>query len=401
MIKILQGKRIILGVSGGIAAYKSAALTSKLVQAGALVDVVLTAGAREFITPLTFQALTHRPVYVDMFDIPSGDNIPHVTLAAEADLLLIAPATANTLAKLAHGLADNLLTAIALATTAPTLIAPAMESHMWAHPATQANLAQLVDWGATTIGPAEGRLASSATGAGRMVEPETIVDAARQLLAKTGDMAGKRVVVTAGGTREALDPVRYLTNRSSGKMGYALAEAARDRGADVTLISTANLPLPLGVSLVAVNSAAEMEQAVLSAIDEADALVMAAAVADYRPTQQAEHKIKKSDGDLAVPLARTGDILQAVAAQRTQTGRPKRVIGFAAETEDLLVNAAGKLARKGLDLIVANDVSAADAGFEVDTNRVTLLGADGSVTQLPLLSKFEVADCIWDRVLIL
>lgn len=397
MIKVLSGKRIVLGVTGGIAAYKSAAVASKLVQAGALVDVVLTPGAARFITPLTFQALTHRTVYTDMFDIPPGQNIPHVTLAAEADLLLIAPATANTLAKMTHGLADNLLTAIALATTAPRLLAPAMESHMWQNSATQANLARLKEGGAYTIGPAEGRLASGASGGGRMVEPELIVEAARQVLGRNGDLAGKQVVITAGATREALDPVRYLTNRSTGKMGYALAEAARDRGATVTLISSAGLPAPFGVTLTPVISAAEMARAVLAHLTGADALVMAAAVADYRPANVAEQKIKKSDDDLVLPLARTADILLAVAAQRAQTGWPRRVIGFAAETENLLNHAAGKLARKGLDFIVANDVTRSDTGFAVDTNQVTILGADGSTEAWPLLSKIEVAHRIWDR----
>ncbi len=397
----LKNKRIVLGITGGIAAYKSAIVASKLVQAGAQVEVVMTGAAQKFITPLTFQALTHRRVYTNLFHLPPGENIPHITLADNTDLLLIAPATANTLAKLAHGLADNLLTAIALATPAPILAAPAMESDMWLHPATQENAARLQSRGITLIGPAEGRLASGAMGKGRMVEPGFVLDAARQVLAQHGDMAGKRVVVTAGGTREALDPVRYLTNRSSGKTGHALAATARDRGATVTLITTAPLPVPLGVQAVRVVSAADMQAAVLSHIDQADALVMAAAVADYRPETLAAQKIKKSGAGLALPLARTGDILQAVAHQRERTGRPRCTVGFAAETEALLENAAEKLARKRLDLIAANDVSRPDAGFGVDTNQVTLLFKDGAAETLPLMSKTAVANHIWDRTLAL
>lgn len=398
MTKYLQNKRIVLGITGGIAAYKSASLTSKLVQGGALVDVVMTEAAQKFVTPLTFQALTHRRVYTNLFELPSDENIPHIALADQADLLLIAPATANTLAKIANGLANNLLTAIALATPTPILVAPAMETDMWEHPATQANMARLTEWGTHVVGPAEGRLASGAMGRGRMVEPELILDTIRYLLAKTGDMAGKRVVITAGGTREPLDPVRYITNRSTGRMGYALAETARDRGAQIILISTANLPLLTGVELVSVNTAAEMKEAVLTYITKTDALVMAAAVADYRPANLAQHKIKKSDDDLTLPLARTDDILQAVAAQRSKVGWPKCVVGFAAETGDLLKNAAEKIARKNLDFIVANDVSRSDAGFAVDTNQVTILNADGSVKHLPLMSKIEVAEQVWDRV---
>ncbi|MFQ5576125.1 MAG: bifunctional phosphopantothenoylcysteine decarboxylase/phosphopantothenate--cysteine ligase CoaBC [Anaerolineae bacterium] len=397
-VNALHGRKIVLGVCGGIAAYKSAALTSKLVQQGALVNVALTGAAQKFITPLTFQALTHRRVYADIFHLPPDENIPHIALAKQADLLLIAPATANTLAKIANGLADNLLAAVALATSAPILVAPAMESDMWQHPATQTNIARLVEWGVSVVGPAEGRLASGATGRGRMVEPDAIVDAARRVLGQTGDMAGKRVVVTAGGTREPLDPVRYITNRSTGKMGYALAKVARDRGADVTLISTVNLPPPAGVALVNAGSAAEMKEAVLQAIARADALVMAAAVADYRPATVAGQKIKKSGAELVLSLTRTADILQAVAAHRQKTGCPRCVVGFAAETEDLLDNAAQKLARKRLDYIAANDVSRPDAGFAAPTNQITLLGADGSVEQLPLLSKAEAAARIWDRV---
>ncbi|HXV42701.1 MAG TPA: bifunctional phosphopantothenoylcysteine decarboxylase/phosphopantothenate--cysteine ligase CoaBC [Anaerolineae bacterium] len=399
-IKVLHNKRIILGVTGGIAAYKAAAVCSQLVQGGALVDVVMTASAQKFITPLTFQALTHRPVYTDMFDIPAGENIPHIALADAADLLLIAPATAHTLGKLANGLADDLLAAIALATPAPLLLAPAMETDMWRHPATQANLDKLRAWGATIVGPAEGHLASGAVGLGRMVEPEEIVGAARVVLGRHGDLAGRRVVVTAGGTREAIDPVRFVSNHSSGKMGYAVAVAARDRGAAVTLITTAALPDPFGMEVLHLDSAEQMLAAVLEATREADVLIMAAAVADFRPGTVAGQKIKKkgeTEG-LALELVRNPDILAEVAAQKAAGHGPRLSVGFAAETENLLANAKGKLERKKLDLIVANDVTASDAGFAVDTNRVTLVGADGSIEALPLLSKVEVAERILDMI---
>ena len=403
-IRVLRDRRILLGVTGGVAAYKTAFLASRLTQAGAIVDVVMTDAATRFVAPLTFQAVTRRAVYTDMFELPaegsSGDvQIPHIALAKSADLLLIAPATGNTLAKLAHGLADNLLTAIALATPAPLLIAPAMESDMWAHPATQANVATLRERGATFVGPAAGHLASGAEGVGRMSEPEEILEMARVVLGRGGDLAGRRVVVSAGGTREAIDPVRFISNHSSGKMGYALALAARDRGARVTLVAGPTcLADPVGVETARAESALDMRNAVLSACDGADALVMAAAVADYRPIQTAAQKIKKTDDQLTLQLSRTPDILAEVARLREAGGGPKVVVGFAAETQDLLANAREKLERKRLDLIAANDVSATDAGFAVDTNRVTLLTADGSIESLPLMSKEEVAHEIWDRV---
>ncbi|MCB9107550.1 MAG: bifunctional phosphopantothenoylcysteine decarboxylase/phosphopantothenate--cysteine ligase CoaBC [Anaerolineales bacterium] len=394
------GKRIVLGVTGGIAAYKAATVCSRLVQAGALVDVVMTEAAQKFISQLTFQALTHRPIYTDMFHIPGGENIPHIVLADSADLLLIAPATANTIGKVANGLADNLLSAIALATPAPKLMAPAMETDMWRHPATQRNVATLKGWGIEVIGPAAGRLASGAMGEGRLVEPDEIVAAAQIILARQGDLAGRTVVVTAGGTREAIDPVRFVSNHSSGKMGYAVAEAARDRGAQVTLITSANLPAPFGMAVVRVDSAQEMLDAVLTATDQATALIMAAAVADFRPLTVAEQKIKKR-GDtegLVLELVRNPDILAEVAARKATGTGPDITVGFAAETHDLLANAHEKLKRKRLDLIVANDVTATDAGFAVDTNRVTLLGTDGSIEETPLMTKREVAETILDRV---
>ena len=401
MIKVLQNKHIILGATGGIAAYKTATICSRLVQGGALVDVVMTETAQKFVTPLTFQALTHRPVHTDMFDIAVRQNIPHVALADIADLLLIAPATANTIAKLANGLADNLLTAIALATPAPLLLAPAMETDMWQHPATQANMEKLHAWSVNVVGPAEGRLASGAMGPGRMVEPDEVVGMVRVILSRSGDLAGQRVVVTAGGTREAIDPVRFVSNHSSGKMGYALAEVARDRGAVVTLITTVSRPDPFGVEVIQVDSAEQMLEAVLTATREADLLVMAAAVADFRPRTVVGQKIKKethTDEALTIEMVRTPDILAEVANQKSARSGPRITVGFAAETEDLLANAQSKLKRKKLDLIVANDVSATDAGFAVDTNRVTLLAADGTVEELPLMSKLEVAEAVFDAV---
>ena len=406
--RLLKDRHILLGVTGGVAAYKAVHVASRLTQAGATVDVVMTEAAVRFVAPLTFQAVTGRAVHTDLFALPPqqgpdaspGDlQIAHIGLAKSADLLIIAPATANTLARLAHGQADNLLTAIALATRAPLLIAPAMESDMWTHPATQANVATLVDRGATLVGPGAGHLASGEAGVGRMSEPEGILEMARVVLARSGDWAGRRVVVSAGGTREALDPVRFLSNRSTGRMGYALAVAARDRGAEVTLVTAPTaLPDPLAMEVVHVESAQEMREAILAAADGADVLAMAAAVADYRPLETSSHKIKKKDDGLVLELVRTADILAEVAQLRAGGRGPKVTVGFAAETRDLLDNARAKLERKRLDLIVANDVSATDAGFAVDTNRVTLLWADGRVEALPLMSKGDVAHVIWDRL---
>ncbi|HXF61548.1 MAG TPA: bifunctional phosphopantothenoylcysteine decarboxylase/phosphopantothenate--cysteine ligase CoaBC [Caldilineaceae bacterium] len=398
-LRPLQDKRIVLGVSGSIAAYKAADLASKLAQAGAQVDTILTRAALHFITPLTFQSVTGRRAYTDDDLWGSDAHVLHVGLAHNADLLAVAPATANTLAKLAHGLSDDLLGVTALAATCPLLVAPAMDGGMFAHPATQANLELLQARGATVVGPEEGHLASGLTGRGRMSEPATILDRIRYRLTRGGPLAGRKVVVTAGGTREPVDPVRYLTNRSSGKQGYAIAQAALDAGAEVTLISTVeSLPLPAGAQLYLVETAQEMADAVLAASAQADALVMAAAVADFRPAQAAGRKIKKESGPPTLELAANPDILLAVAQQRRQTGHPLVVVGFAAETDNLLENAQAKLERKGLTFIVANDVSAADAGFAVDTNRVTLIGVDGWSETLPLMSKADVAERVIQRV---
>jgi phosphopantothenoylcysteine decarboxylase/phosphopantothenate--cysteine ligase len=393
--RLLNGKRVLLGVTGGIAAYKAADLCSKLVQAGAQVDVVMTEAATRFVAPLTFSAICGRAARVDMWAASGGDVIPHVQMAAAVDLVIVAPLSANTLAKLALGLADNLLTATLLATTAPWVLAPAMESHMWSNPVTQGHARALLDRGAMMVGPGAGRLASGAEGIGRMAEPSEILGAARLVFARTGPLAGRRVLVTAGGTQEPLDPVRYVTNASSGKMGVALAEAARDLGAAVTLVhAPLSVGLPAGVHNVPVRSAAEMRDAVLTHLAGADILIAAAAVADFRPAKAASEKIKKRPGEqgLTLELVRNPDILGEVVNQRRAAGWPRVVVGFAAETQDLLGNAAAKLKAKQLDLIVANDVTQPGSGFGSDENRVTLLYRDGRQEPLDLMPKSDVAD---------
>ena len=404
MASVLEEKRVLLGVTGSIAAYKIATLVSQLTQAGALVDVVMTEAATRFVTPLTFQALTGRPVYTDMWQTEMGGGLPthiaHVGLAEEADLLVIAPATANTIAKLALGLADNLLTVTALAARCPLMVAPAMDGGMFEHPTTQAHLATLAEREEVMIvGPVTGRMASGLGGMGRMVEPETLLGACRLALGREGSLAGCKVVVTAGGTREPLDPVRFVTNRSTGKQGFALAQAALDRGARVILIAApTNLPTPVGAERVDVVDAQEMLEAVLAQAtggEAAHALLMAAAVSDFRPAKRAQHKIKKDkDGVPALAMEATPDILSKVAQAKQ---RPEVVVGFAAESQDVVPNARAKLARKNLDLIVANDITATDAGFAVDTNRVTLITAEQEET-LPLMTKDEVAAQVVDWV---
>jgi len=401
-ISLLRDKRILLGITGGISAYKACTLASHLTQAGALVDVVMTEAATRFVAPLTFQALTGRPVYADLWAAP-GEGLPthiaHVGLAHAADLLVIAPATANTMAKLAQGVADNLLTTLALAASCPVLAAPAMDAGMWTHPATQANVATLRERGVHFAGPAHGRMASGLEGEGRMMEPDEILGHVRWVLGRNGPLAGRRAVVTAGPTREPLDPVRFLSNPSSGRQGFALAQAALDRGAAVTLITgPTDLPTPVGAARVDVATAQEMHDQVLSAIEGADVLLMSAAVADYRPAAPAPQKIKKDAGDLVLRLARTPDVLSAVAVRWAETGTPRLAVGFAAESQDVIENARAKLAAKNLDLIVANDVTAPDAGFAAETNRVVILGREGGVEELPLMSKAAVAEAILDRV---
>lgn len=393
-IKVLADKTIVLGVTGSVACYKAVDLASKLTQAGAKVDVILTESAERFVAPITFRSITGRPVHTDMWGL--RDHVGHVRLGEEADLLLIAPATAHTMAKLAQGLADNLLTVTALAARCSVLIAPAMDGGMYSHPATQANIELLQQRGVSFAGPAEGRMASGLTGVGRMLEPQVLLGHVRRSLGKGGPLQGRKVVVTAGPTREALDPVRFLSNRSTGKQGVALALAAVDLGATVTLISGPIQSQQLvGVERVTVETANEMLVAVLEAVDGADLLIMAAAVSDYRPDTFSEHKIKKNaagpDG-MTIDLARNPDILEEVGKTRDRHGYPKVTIGFAAETEDVVANGLEKLQRKGLDLIAINDVSAQDAGFAADTNRIILMQRSGDSELWPLLTKAEVAD---------
>lgn len=390
----LRDRNIVLGVCGSIAAYKAADLASKLVQEGAKVDVVLTAEAREFVTPFTFRSLTGRPALSDMFRPVTDQPEEHIALARRADIVVIAPASANCLAKITHGLADDMVSLTVLATKAPLLVAPAMDAQMWDAVATQENVETLRRRGVSFVGPESGRLASGYRGPGRLAETDTIIGAIKLVLAKTGDLAGKRLVVSAGGTRESIDPVRFISNRSSGKMGYALAEAARDRGATVTLVSAPTaLPAPYGVELVPVETVAGMREAVLKATASADALIMAAAVSDFRPAATGDQKLKKSEIGLVLELQLIDDFLHEVPDSLVK-------VAFAAETENVVENARRKPLTHGrLDLICANDVSAPDAGFGVDTNRVTIVDANGGVEELPLLSKYETAQRILDRVL--
>jgi len=398
MTNPFQDKTILLGVTGSIACYKAADLASKLAQAGAHVDVVLTA-AEKFITPLTFQSVTGRRAYVDADLWGNEGHVLHIGLARRADLVVIAPASANTLAKLAQGLADNLLTVAALAAGCPLMVAPAMDGGMYAHPATQANLEVLRQRGALIIGPAEGHLASGLSGVGRMVEPDQILGHIRLALSKGGPLSGRRVVVTAGGTQEPIDPVRSITNRSSGKQGFALVQTALDMGAEVTLIAGATTLLtPIGAQRINVQTTEEMLKAVLEAVQSADVLIMAAAVADFMPASPASYKLKKENGIPEIRLETTPDILAATAKQKSKTKFPLVTVGFAAESQNLLENARKKLESKKLDLIAANDISADDAGFAVDNNRVTLIDAENGVENLPLMSKSEVANVILERV---
>lgn len=388
----LHGACIVLGVCGSIASYKAADIASTLTQAGAEVDVIMTDSARQFVAPLTFRGVTGRPVFTDMFDPNSPLAEEHVALARSASAMIIAPATATTLARLAHGMADNMVALTALATTAPVLVAPAMDAQMWAHPATRANVDVLRERGVTFVGPAEGRLASGHTGPGRLVETDAILGALRQALSANGDLAGRRIVVSAGGTQEPIDPVRFVGNRSSGKMGFAIAEAARDRGAQVTLVTgPVALATPYGVTRIDVRTTADMAAAVRHATDGCDALIMAAAPADFRAASQSDQKIKRTGASLNIDLVPNEDIIAGLKGNFVK-------VGFAAETEKVVANAHAKVASKGLDLIAANDVTAPQAGFAHDTNLVTLIGADGTVDGLPLLTKYEVGHRILDRV---
>ncbi|MBI4266750.1 MAG: bifunctional phosphopantothenoylcysteine decarboxylase/phosphopantothenate--cysteine ligase CoaBC [Chloroflexi bacterium] len=391
---MLANKTVVLGITGGIAAYKAADLASKLTQAGAKVETVMTESATRFVAPLTLRNITGRPVVTDMFELAAEFSVEHIALADAADVVVIAPATANTIAKLAHGIADDMLGCVVLATKAPVIIAPAMHTGMWQNSITQDNIAKLKARGFTFVDPAYGRLASGGTGVGRLADNEVIMATVNQVLGRGEDLAGKAIVVTAGGTQEPIDPVRFVSNRSSGKMGYALAEAARDRGAAVTLITApVALHTPAGMDIIRVGTAAEMKKAVAEAAAKADALIMAAAVADYQPKRAAKQKIKKEAGGvgLTLELVRTPDILSEVKGDFIR-------VGFAAESEDVIANARAKLKSKNLDLIVANDITRADSGFGADTNKVTLIDRKGKAESLPLMTKREVAEKILDRV---
>jgi len=392
MAGALTDKHVVLGVTGSIACYKALDLASKLMQAGALVNTIMSYGATQFVTPLAFRSITHRAVVTDSFDPDSEYSVEHVALAQQADVIVVAPATVHCIAKLALGLADDALTTTIVAAKCPLVVAPAMDGNMYDHPATQANLATLQERGVVIAGPGTGRLASGLTGVGRLLETPELLGHISYAMGKNGDLAGKTVVVSAGGTMEPIDPVRVITNHSSGKMGYALAEAARDRGADVVLVTApTSLPEPALMKVVQVRTAEQMWQAIQSHLKKADALIMAAAVADYRPTEAADQKIKKADDDLSISLAKTTDILKSAKGDFVR-------VGFAAESQNLVENAKAKVGSKQLDLIVANDITAEGSGFGSDTNKVTLIDRELAVEELPLLSKYDVSNRILDRV---
>jgi phosphopantothenoylcysteine decarboxylase / phosphopantothenate---cysteine ligase len=398
---MLAGKKIVLGVTGSIAAYKAAILASTLHQAGAQVDVIMTEAATKLVTPLTFQSLTGRPVHVDMFRLLDQTDITHVSLGVGADLLVVAPASANTLAKMAMGMADNLLTTTVLAARCPVVVAPAMDADMYAHPATQENVAKLRQRGVVVVDPEFGHLASGLVGQGRLADVEEILGRIRWVLGREGDLAGVNLLVTAGGTQEPIDPVRVITNRSSGKMGYAIAEAALARGANVTLVSapTAMTP-PTAAKLVPVTTAAEMCEEVLSKMRHVDVLVMAAAVADFRVDQAATQKMKRGEKNMPLSLVPNPDILMETLKEKNGSHRLLRV-GFAVESEKLLEGAKDKLTRKRLDLIVANRVDAAGGVFGSDQNEVVMLDRTGRQIDVPVASKLRIAHRILDQVALL
>jgi len=390
---MLKGKNIVLGVTGGIAVYKAADVASKIAQAGASVTVVMTRNAREFVQPMTFEALTGNKVITEMYGPEAADGVAHIRLADKADLIIIAPATANIIAKIANGIADDMLTSIIIATKAPVVVSPAMHHNMYMNPVTQENLQKLKQRGFCIIPAAQGRLASGDIGYGRLPETAVILAHIEMTLGLKGDLKGKRIVVTAGGTQEAIDPIRYISNRSSGKMGYAVAEAARDRGAQVTLITAPTaLPDPVSIEIVKIRSVVELRDEVVKAVQKTDVLVMSAAGADFIPKTTAAQKIKKTDAGLTLELAKAPDILSTI-----KDGKFIKV-GFKAETQNLVDNAKEKLYKTNLDLIVANDVTKAGSGFGTDTNEVTIIHRDGKAEALPLMSKREVADKILDRV---
>ena len=394
---MLKGKTVVLGVCGGIAAYKAVDVVSRLVKLGATVHVIMTAAAVQFVAPLTFREISGQPVYTTMWEEPKLWNVEHIALARRADLFVIAPATANMIAKIANGIADDFLSTTVMATPAPVLLAPAMNTEMFQSAATQANLKTLESRGFKIMTPASGMLACGTEGIGRLPEPEAIVERITAHFEVGKSMRGLRLLVTAGGTREAIDPVRYIGNRSSGKMGYAIAAVAAERGAEVTLVSgPVSLAVPAGVKRVSVESALEMREAVLAAFPVTDVVIKAAAVADYRPEVVSEQKIKKNSANLTVALTKNPDILAELG--KIKTGQ--FLVGFAAETQELVANATEKLRRKNLDMLVANDVTLPGAGFESETNIVKLLSKDGRVEELPQMSKQSLAGLLLDRVML-
>jgi phosphopantothenoylcysteine decarboxylase/phosphopantothenate--cysteine ligase len=389
---MLTDKTIVLCITGSIAAYKAADIASRLTKEGAKVEAVMTEAATWFIAPLALRSITGRTVVTEMFNAESERTLEHVTLAEAADVVVIAPATASLIAKLAAGIADEMPALVVLATKAPVILAPAMNVNMYENAITQENLAKLKARGFTIIDPERGRLASGRVGLGRLADTDKIIGTIKQVLGRKGDLADKKLVVTAGGTQEPIDPVRHITNPSSGKMGYAIAEAARDRGAEVVLISApVSLPAPAGVKVISVKTTSEMQKAVAKAVTKADALIMAAAVTDYQPKTTAKDKLKKDTLELKLELVRTPDILAEVKGDFIK-------VGFAAESNDIIANAKKKLTNKKLDIIVANDITAADSGFGVDTNKVIIIDKKGKAEKLPLMSKREVADKILDGV---
>lgn len=393
---MLIGKTVLLGISGGIACYKAAELTSLLVKQHADVHVIMTKGATEFMTPLTFEALTGNKVHTDIFDKDSGTEIPHISLSEKADVLIIAPATANVAAKAANGIADDMLTSLILASSCPKIIAPAMNTRMYDNPVTQDNLNKLRSYGWDVITPDEGRLACGTTGRGKLPSPERLLDAVLHHTAKNKDMAGLKVLVTAGATREAIDPVRFITNHSTGKMGYAIAENAALRGAEVTLITgKTELSAPYGVKVIEISSAKEMFEAVKESSVNTDIIIKAAAVADYRPKSVSEDKIKKSEGEAVIELERTDDILKHLGAHKKEG---QLLCGFSMETRDLLENSRKKLKAKNLDMICANSLKTEGAGFGTATNVITVI-TENEETELPLMTKKEAADKILTRLL--
>ena len=393
---ILKNKTILLGVTGCIAAYKSATLASLLVKAGAEVHVIMTENATNFVNPITFETLTSNKCIIDTFDRDFEFDVKHVSLAQKADVIMVAPATANVIAKLAHGLADDMLTTTILASKAPKIISPAMNTGMYENPVTQDNMKTLEKYGMEVITPASGRLACGDVGAGKMPEPEILFEHIVRACAYEKDMKGLKVLVTAGPTQEAIDPVRYITNHSSGKMGYSIAKACMLRGADVTLVTgKTSIKPPMFTTVVPITSAQDMYEAVTSRSDAMDIIIKSAAVADYRPMNVATEKVKKKDGDMAIPLERTKDILKYLGENK-KAGQ--FLCGFSMETENMLENSKAKLVKKNLDMIVANNLKVEGAGFQGDTNIVTLITAD-SVTELPIMTKEEVAFSLLDEIL--